>query len=186
MQIVVTFQDRSLSDYANRLEALSAGSGRAVLASALNQAGGVVRHKTVQAETAQTGLPSATIDRAQHEIEADGGSLRFTIVSRGGDVRLKFFGAKESGGGVVAHPWNKSVYVAGAFTQAGFHGVRKALPWGGEVKQRVGSGRLPLKTVHSGLFIPEEMTKGSTAKAFDAGFQVMASTIVSRLGSLLP
>ena len=104
MQIVVTFRDQSISRYAARLEALGGGEGKNVLAQALNEGGQAVRSATVAAETAQTGLPGDTLERAQQTIEASGGSLSFTIWSEGGDVRLKYFGAKEAGDGVSAHP----------------------------------------------------------------------------------
>lgn len=189
MQIVVSFSDRSLADYANRLERMAAGSGRAVLAQALNAAGAEVRHETVAAETRQTGLPESTIDRAQQETPAATGRLAFTITSRGGNVRLKFFGAKENAGGVSADPWGRQTEYAHAWIKGGggFGGSRVPLRFGGEVKQRVGSGRLPTKTVRSGLFIPTEMTRGATASTFDrAAATVIAARVVTRLGALLP
>lgn len=185
MHIVVTMRDRALSDYANRMEKLAAGSGRAVLAQALNQAGHEIRQRTIAAETGQTGLKGGTIDKAQQEIDASASSLAYTISSRGGNVRMKFFGAKETGGGVTAHPWNRSTFTAGAFIKAGW-GARVDLPWGGEVKQREGSSRLPVHTVRSGLFIPTEMVQGQTASAFNAGLSTAAGAIVSRLGAFLP
>ena len=51
------------------------------------------------AETAQTGLSRDTIVRAQGATEATPSRLSYVIHSKGGNVRLKFFGAKE--GGVV-------------------------------------------------------------------------------------
>ena len=187
MQIIVTFRDRSLADYADRLEKLSAGSGRAMLAQALNQAGHAMRQATVSAETAQTGLKLATIDRAQQEIVASPGRLAYTISSHGGNVREKFFGAQETGSGVTAHPWNRSQFTQGGFIKAGgFGGPRVDLPWGGEVKKRKGSARLSISTVRSGLYIPTEMVKGQTASAYHAGAEVAVAAIVSRLGALLP
>ena len=64
MHIVVSFRDQALSRYAARLESLADGEGRGVLAQALNEGGRAVRQATVAAETAQTGLPGDTLERA--------------------------------------------------------------------------------------------------------------------------
>ena len=190
MHIVVTFRDQMLSNYAARLEALAGGSGRGVLAQALNEGGQAVRSATVAAETAQTGLPGDTLERAQQTIEASAGSLSYTIWSEGGNVRLKYFGAKEGGGGVTAHPWNRSTYYDRAFITSGLPGRRRASPkLGGHVYRNVAGGRWggAIAQVRSGLFIPTEMTKGQTAAAFDKGAaSVLATTVVSRLGAMLP
>lgn len=190
MQIVVTFRDQALSAYAARLEAMAAGAGRIAIAQALNQGGEKVRQTTVAVETEQTGLSSDTIDRAQHAIPASAESLAFTITSHGGNVRLKYFGAKEGGGGVTAHPWNKSTFYQGAFITSGRPGHRAPSPkLGGHVFENVSGGRWhgKIKLKRSGLFIPTEMTKGPTAAAFDAASAaVLATTIVSRLGTMLP
>jgi hypothetical protein len=189
MHIVVTFRDQSLSRYAARLEALGGGAGRGLLAQALNEGGQAVRSATVAAETAQTGLPGSTLERAQQTIEASAGSLNYTIWSDGGNVRLKYFGAEEGGGGVIAHPWNRSTYYDRAFITSGPRGRRAPSPkLGGQVYRGVGrrwGG--PISLVRSGLFIPTEMTKGQTAVAFGKGSaSVLATTVVSRLGAMLP
>ncbi len=191
MHIVVSFRDQALSRYATRLEALASGEGRGVLAQALNEGGRAVRTATVIAETGQTGLPGETLERAQRELPADAGSLSYTIWSEGGNVRLKYFGAREGGGGVTAHPWNRSTYYDRAFITSGPRGRRAPSPkLGGHVYRSVGGGRRwggPISVVRSGLFIPVEMTKGQTAATFDKGAaNVLATTVVARLGALLP
>ena len=191
MHIVVSFRDQALSRYAARLEALAGGEGRGALAQALNEGGRAVRQATVAAETAQTGLPGDTLERAQRELPADSGSLSYTIWSEGGNVRLKYFGAKEGGGGVTAHPWNRSTYYDRAFITSGPPGRRAPSPkLGGHVYRSVGGSRRwggPISVVRSGLFIPVEMTKGQTAAAFDTGAaSVLATTVVARLGAMLP
>ena len=191
MHIVVTFRDQMLSRYAARLEALGSGEGKSILAQALNEGGQAVRSATVAAETAQTRLPGDTLERAQKTIEASAGSLSYTIWSEGGNVRLKYFGAKDTGGGVTAHPWNRSTYYDRAFIMSGPRGRRAPSPkLRGHVYRGVGASRRrggPISLVRSGLFIPTEMTKGSTAAAFDKGATtVLATTVVARLGALLP
>jgi hypothetical protein len=191
MHIVVSFRDQALSRYAARLDALSGGEGRGVLAQALNEGGRAVRQATVAAETAQTGLPGETLERAQRELPADAGSLSYTIWSEGGNVRLKYFGAREGGGGVTAHPWNRSTFYDRAFITSGPRGRRAPSPkLGGHVYRSVGGSRRwggPVSVVRSGLFIPTEMTRGQTAAAFDQGAaSVLATTVVARLGAMLP
>jgi hypothetical protein len=190
MQIVVSFRDHVLANYANRLEALAAGSGRAVLAQALEAGGTALRKATVTAETAQTGLSHDTIDRAQHEIAATPATLAYTIVSKGGNVRLKYFGAKEGGGGVTAHPWNAQHFYAGAFITSGRPGNRRPSPkLGGHVYKNIAGGKWggSIRQERSGLFIPVEMTSGRTAATFNkASATLLATTVISRLGALLP
>lgn len=198
MQLVVTFQDRALSEYAARLEQLS-GNSSVVLAQELNLAGQAVRHATVAAETRQTGLKQGTIDRAQNAMEASAGRLAFTITSRGGNVRLKYFGPFEGGGGVTADPWNQSTLYPGAFMTSGRQGSRYLVSkLNGQVFERISGSRAwnkntkakrksAIRMVRSGLFIPTEMTKGQTAAAFnEQAATLIATRIVSRLGSLLP
>ena len=191
MHIVVSFRDQALSRYAARLASLAGGEGRGVMAQALNEGGRAVRQATVAAETAQTGLPGDTLERAQRELPADAGSLSYTIWSEGGNVRLKYFDAMEGGGGVTAHPWNRSTYYDRAFINSGPPGRRVPSPkLGGHVYRSVGGSRRwggPISVMRSGLFIPVEMTRGQTAAAFDKGAaSVLATTVVARLGAMLP
>lgn len=188
MQVVVAFQDRSLSDYAARLAQFSQ-TGPVVLSQALNLEGFAARKSTVAAETGQTGLSNSTINRAQQAIEATAGRLDFWIISRGGNVRLKFFHPSEGGGGVSATPWNRRTFYPGAFMMSGPKGHRKLSErLGGQVFENVQGGKWggKIRVKRSGLFIPHEMVSGATAGAFNAAVAVMAPRIVTRLGSLLP
>ena len=54
-----------------------------------------------------------------------------------------------------------------------------------EVFQRVGTRRLPIKAVRTGLFIPKEMTTGQTLETFDAGTRQIGEIVVRRLGALI-
>lgn len=185
MHIVVTFRDRGLADYANRLDQLGGRMG--FLAQALNEGGRALRAQTVAAETAQTGLPGDTLERAQKETPASGGSLTYTIMSEGGNVRARFFHPKEGGGGATAYPWNRATFYPGGFLTSGRPGNRRIVIKGGPY-ENVQGGKWggKIRAVRTGLFIPTEMTKGQTAAAFESGSAIVLNTIVTRLGSLLP
>jgi hypothetical protein len=189
VHIVATFSDRSLSQWATKLEAFASGAGAAGLAQAINQAGRVIRQATVLAETAQTGLEAKTIERAQHELDASGGNLAYTITARGGNVRLKYFGAVEGSGGITAHPWGQSHFYKGAFITSGPKGRRTpSSKLGGQVFENVSGGRWhgKIKQTRSGLAIPTEMVTGRTAAVFNAGAAAaLQGIVVKRLGSLL-
>ena len=186
MHLVVAVQDRALGDFAKRLEQLGA-TGRAALSSALNAAGEEVRLLTVAAETKQTGLDGKTIAKAQKTAPSTPASLSFRIRSQGGNVRLKFFGARETSGGVVAHPLGEAQVFAHAFMKGGRFPDRSVGKLNGQVFERAGAGRLPIRIVRSGVAIPKEMVTGATAAAFDKGVATIVTTaVVSRLGALLP
>ena len=186
LHLLATFQDRAFGAYAARLKALG-DQGRVVLAGALNAAGADLRHATVAAETAQTGLPETTLEKAQKATEASSASLAFTIRSEGGNVRLKYFGAEETVGGVTAHPFGQQRMFAHAFIKGGRFPNRVAIrKLNGQVFERTGVGR-KIRAVRSGVVIPAEMVKGRTAAAFTGGVEtIVATAIVSKLGAMLP
>jgi len=184
MRLLVTYDAAAFRTMIAGMDAAASGEFRTQMAQALNEAAHGIRAKTVAAETVQTGLTGDVIDRAQQEIDATAANLSYTITSHGGNVRMKFFGAQESGSGVTAHPWNRNVFTQGGFIKAGW-ARRVNLPWAGEVKQRKGRSRLPTRTVRSDLFIPTEMVQGKTASAFGAGAGPALSAISARLMTLL-
>lgn len=188
MRLVATLQAGPFDEFSRRLSFL-ATHARPELAAALNAGGHEMRERTVAAETAQTGLPHGTIARAQHEHEATPSGLAFAIVAQGGNVRLKYFGAREGGGGVTAHPWGRSTFYAGAFITSGRPGHRRPAPkLNGHVFQNIAGGKWggKIRLVRSGLFIPTEMTKGATAAAFEAGAKGVLQGVIRRLASIAP
>lgn len=178
MRVVIT-RTGNFQPFITKLEGMAARFP-AEAAAALNTAGPMIRKATVAAETAQTGLKKGTINRAQHEKKATVGDLSYSITAGGGDVRAKFFKPRETAKGVVAKPWNKATLFSGAFSRGGRFPERKALSFSGVFK-RVGAGRLPIKSVHSGLFIPTELVTGQTAAAFDAGAAQAGKVIADRI-----
>lgn len=182
MRVIVRIDPR-LSQMARGSEAL-AQRARPMMQAGLEKEGRAIRGEMVAAETAQTHLKRATIHRA---LQTFSGPLTFTIKSSGGNVRLKHFGARESGGGVIAAPWGQPTYYAGAFIKSGRPGSRSASPkLNGHVFERVGKARKPIRQVRSGLYIPDEMTSGATLKAFDAGAVRAGGQILERLARALP
>lgn len=123
----------------------------------------------------QTGLKFKTINKA---LKGRGRGTRYEITSAGGDIRLKFFNARETAKGVTAAPWNQRRLYPGTFTRAGWWPNRTKPIGGGHVFQRVGAKRLPIKQVRSGLFIPNEMITGKSAVVF-------YGTVDARLGPAL-
>lgn len=184
MKLTITGSGR-LGAIARQVEVM-AGAAPREMATVLNSVGPAARSLVIAAETKQTGLKRATIVRALKERRASAGDLSYRITSQGGNIRAKFFTPVEADGGVVAKPWGMATTYASAFTMGGRLGNRVALRMGGEVLQRAGKGRGPIRTVHSGVLIPEEMTKGETLAAFEDGAANVASTVVRVLGQLMP
>jgi hypothetical protein len=132
----------------------------------LNKAGDKARTQMKRALTKQTGLKAGVIARALKTRRASFGSLSYTITSRGGDISLKHFGARETRKGVSAAPRGQRAVFAGTFIKGGLFPDRKALKMGGHVFARTGRGRLPIEKQKSGVFIPVEMVTGATAAGF--------------------
>lgn len=87
--------------------------------------------------------------------------------AHGGDVALKYFGARETKVGVSAAPFGKRKVFASTFMRAGWWPNRVAKPnWNGQVFKRVGAAKLPIEKQKSGVIIPNEMVQGATRDAF--------------------
>ncbi len=188
VRLVASIQAGPFDEFSRRLSFLAVRA-RPELVAVLNAEGRAVRERTVAAETAQTGLSHDTLDRAQHGHDATVASLAFTIAAQGGNVRLKYFGAREGGGGVTAHPWNRPTFYAGAFITSGRPGRRKPSPkLNGQVYENIAGGKWggKIRLKRSGLFIPTEMTKGATAGAFEAGARTALTRVVRRLAAIAP
>jgi len=125
----------------------------------------------------QTGLPMKTLRKALKARRAFNGGA-FVIKARGGDVRLKFFRARETRKGVSAAPWNSRQVYPHTFIKGGKFPDRVALDMGGHVFKRAGRSRLPLQSQKSGLFIPTEMVTGQSEAAF---YQVVERDLPARL-----
>ena len=136
---------------------------------ALNEAGRDVTAPTYRALAKQTGLKPGVTRRALSAKKADMASLSFELHGRGGDISLKYFGARETREGVSAAPFGKRTVFAGRFMKGGKFPKRKTLKLGGHVfRPKYGSrkwGR-PFDRQKSGVIIPNEMVVGTTAQTF--------------------
>jgi hypothetical protein len=139
-----------------------------IMARAVNHTGAKARTAMIKALVPQTGLKRRTMDKALKATKAFNGS-NFEINAKGGNVRLKFFGARETRKGVSAAPWNKRRVYPSSFMKGGRFPkrVQGKIPQG-VVWQRTGGSRFPVRTLRSGLFIPTEMVTGPSEAAFHA------------------
>lgn len=148
----------------------------AAIGRAVRRTGQMTRTQVVRTLTTQTGLKRDVINRAVKEKTS--GGMTYALVSRGGNVSLKYFKARETAKGVTAAPWNSRRLYAGAFIFGGKRPHRVGLPFGGQVMQRSGASRLPIHKLKSGLFIPREMVSGASKAAF---LIMVASVLPDRL-----
>ena len=144
---------------------------RPAIRMALNDTGDRTRTPMKKALVVQTGLKPRVVAAAVKTKRATNGDLTYRMSSRGGNIRLKYFGARETAQGVSAAPRSARRVFAGTFMRAGFWPKRVVKPnWNGQVFRRVGgktkSGQDKFEVVRSGVFIPQEMITGATAAAF--------------------
>ena len=171
-RLSVTLDASALQRLGNQIGAAGAKAPLA-LARAINHTGAKARTQMTRALVPQTGLKRRVIVKALRESKASAGALTYTIRSHGGDVRLKYFGARETAKGVSAAPWSKRSIYPGTFMKAGWwpHRVVKG-NWNGQVFSRAGSktksGMDRFNVERSGLLIPEEMVSGASAAAFNS------------------
>lgn len=134
----------------------------------------------------QTGLKPAVITRALKVQVLDDG---FKITSRGGKIRLKFFGPRETRAGVSAAPRGKRQVFKSTFLKGGRFPNRRTLNMGGNVFERLpGSNRwrAPVRLVRSDVTIPEEMVTDATEQAFlTTTRRVFAQRLGHELGRVL-
>ncbi|MCB2106368.1 MAG: hypothetical protein KDE14_01650 [Rhodobacteraceae bacterium] len=130
---------------------------------AVRRTGDMTKTRVIRTLVKQTGLKRRVIVKA---VKARPAVETYTLLTRGGDVSLKYFGARETRRGVSAAPWNKRRVFSGTFTRGGRFPHRVPLDLGGHVYARSGRGRLPIVKQKSGLFIPKEMVSGASKASF--------------------
>ncbi|GJD65163.1 phage tail protein [Methylobacterium frigidaeris] len=173
--LIVTLDAAAIARLGNQIAAAGA-QARPALARAINHTGDKAKTQMTRALVPQTGLKRRTIVKALRVDKAGKGGLTYTIRSKGGNIRLKHFGARETSTGVSAAPWSKRSIYPSTFMKAGWWPKRVVKPnWNGQVFERVGSrtnsGMDRFEVKRSGLYIPDEMVQGASRTAFEAAVE---------------
>jgi hypothetical protein len=150
-------------DHLAQLFKLAQDKAPAAIGRAIKRTGDMTATRVVRSLTAQTGLRREVIARAVKKMPA---GMTYRLKTRGGNVALKYFKARETRKGVSAAPWNARRVFTGTFIKGGLFPKRVGLNLGGQVFARTGKGRVPIAKQKSGLFIPKEMVSGATAAEF--------------------
>ncbi|WP_051949244.1 hypothetical protein [Methylosinus sp. PW1] len=186
MKLLVTFDDAALRQEIEGLDEVAAGAFRTQVVGALNRVGAELHQAIIAPLRMQTGLSGSTVPRSVHDVGASEAEISYSLVTRGGDISLKYFNAREERGGVLAFPWgNVRTFVAGAFIKSGRGANRRLSPkLNGQVFRNVAGGvwRGKIKKVKSGVFIPNEMVIGETAAVFQ---RVVAEELPPAVGRVL-
>lgn len=199
MRLVVRADLASLQKEIEHLDEVAAGAFKTKLADELEKLGEKLHVSLIEPLMLQTGLHGSTIPRALHDqFNAEG--LIYTIVTRGGNISMKYFHPKEGNGGVTAYPRDVKTFTAGGFMTSGRAPSRfMTNKLGGQVyepnsgskvyndkkvngrgQSRRGSWYRPIKQVKSGVFIPEEMIRGTARTAFENLVRSELSPMASR------
>lgn len=185
MQIVIT-PDGVLARFGNQLAALDKKAPRA-LRSALAHTGDKARTQVRSALTTQTGLKRGVIVRAVKVTRPAFGDLQYIMRSSGGEISLKYFGARETRKGASAAPRGQRRVFPGAFMKGGRFPARVAARrLNGHVFKRTGAGRLPIEKQKSDVVIPDEMVTGATEAAWRGQADGLADRVGHEIGRLLP
>lgn len=165
--ITVKWADRHLANYGARLAQLNAQFPKA-LPQTINQVGNRAKTQVIRTLTKQTGLKRTVIVKAiGHPAKARPGLLNYTMITAGGNIRLKYLQPRETRAGVTAMPFGKRTLFPGTFMKGGRFPDRKTVSrFDGHVYRRLDTRGRKITQVRSGMRIPTEMTSGATAQAF--------------------
>jgi len=165
--ITIKWADRHLKIFSGRIANLNTQFPK-VLPRIINQVGNRAKTQVIRNLTKQTGLKRRVIVSAVGVTLAGGKRLSYDMVTRGGNIRLKYLNPRETAPGVVARPFGKSTLYPRSFMMGGAFPNRKTVAkWNGHVFFRNRSGGRHYSFARSGVFIPKEMTTGSTKAAFE-------------------
>lgn len=186
--LIAKWADGNLKKYGKRVELLHQQFPK-VLPRIVNQVGNRAKTQVIRNLTQQTGLPRETIVKAVgNPAVARPGKLSYEMVTRGGNIRLKYLHARETEAGVVAKPFGKTTLYPGAFMRAGWWPNRVDKPeWNGHAYFRNRSSWRHFTFARSGVIIPVEMTSGQTKAAFEriAG-PLLRERVNAALAKLVP
>ncbi|WP_432344817.1 hypothetical protein WMC41_16225 [Shinella yambaruensis] len=168
MAISIKWADKHLMQFAKDIDRLSREFPK-VLPRIVNQVGDKAKTQVIRTLTKQTGLDRRVIVAAIGDPRrAHGGKLSYDMITRGGNIRVKYLNAKETEDGVVAKPFGRTATYEGAFMKGGVFPNRTDVPqFGGHAFYRLNPRGTKITFVRSGVVIPDEMTTGATGAAFD-------------------
>lgn len=173
---------RGINRFDNALKSLGSTKMNQVLNRAVNRTGDTSRTTVKRTLAKQTGLQQKVIHKALKVRRSSWGRLEYRMLTRGGDISLKYFKARETRKGVSAAPFGKREVYHNTFMKGGKFPKRVALEGtNGHVFTPASAlkkwGR-PMERVKSGVIIPREMIQGDTASAFH---QATARTLPKRV-----
>ncbi|WP_345819933.1 hypothetical protein ABC766_27265 [Methylobacterium fujisawaense] len=128
------------------------------------------RSAVVPALTRQTGLSRRIIDKAVRTFRASPQNPRVMLLTRGGEISFRYFGAHEVPGGVAATVRGKADFVEGGFRRSGPRGRRVMVA---KLNRQVYVNtdgkrwRGHIRVEKTGVFIPYDMVSGQTAATFN-------------------
>jgi hypothetical protein len=151
------------------VKALGEGKARNAYRRAINEAGRDTKTPTQRALAKQTGLKVGVARKAFRVSKASSANLEYKLEGKGGFIRLKYFGARETRKGVSAAPFGQRKVFAHHFIRGGLFPGRQELGLGGQVFRPTRGTRWgrDFETAKSAVRIPDEMVKGVTADAFE-------------------
>ena len=189
-RLEVHARDSILARYTQQLTAIGPKAPLA-MRDTLNREGRKGRVKIRQALVRQTGLPARTIRKAvdPNTTPATTGRLEYKMLTRGGEVSLKYYNPRETRSGVTHKSPKRPRMLSGSFTRGGsFKKGRKAInpPVSlGHVWTRRG-GKWPLGKEGSGVTIPVEMVSGESRQQFTAISFRLSDTLGKQIARWLP
>ena len=130
------------------------------------------RPKVVKAVAAETGIFPKILTKAVRPLRASPTNLRAGLASRGGEIGLRYFKAREANGGVAADVAGEREFFPGAFRRSGrapnrymVRRLNKQVYVRDTESRRWGAK--PIVKQGSGVWIPLKMIEGESRKAFD-------------------
>lgn len=148
--------------------------------------------RVIPALTAQTGLSRKIVTRAVKTLRAAPTNPRGALLARGGNISLRYFGAREVPGGVTATVRGKTVTLEGHYFRRSGRAPNRYLvrKLNGQVffstsgKWGIGAD---LEVRKSGVFIGADLVDGASKQAFlDTVEQDLPIEIATELLKLLP
>ncbi|WP_105403405.1 hypothetical protein [Neorhizobium sp. T7_12] len=166
--LTVTITGDGLRRFTQLSSDLGSGKARNLYSRAINDTGAKAATATGRALSDQSGVSKKVGRKAvARRTRSTPATLAYEIRVKGGEIRLKYFSARETRKGVSAAPRNARQIFSGTFMRAGWWPKRVTKPnWNGQVFRRAGG---KFHVVQSDVVLPTEATSGQTAETFDRG-----------------